>query len=384
MSIPVDGDRLGQQDPGAGQSVLVVDDNNLNRDLLRIRLEREGCTVLEAANGQLALDVLRHYAIDLVLLDIMMPVMGGVDTLRTIKQDPELRNIPVIMISAVTEMDTVAECIAHGADDYLTKPFNPVFLKARVRSSLERKRFRDREQKKATEVAGPEAKGQSSNQNPDGVQAATIFMLAKLLEYRDPTIGQHHLRVREYCSVLADHLANLPSHREQLTWEYRRALNQASPLHDIGMGVIPEQTLLKSGQLTGEQRELMQCHTHSGADTLREVQKQCPGDPFIGMAIAIAQYHHERWDGKGYPHGLRGEAIPLCARIVALADVYDALTSRRSYKIASDHDQSKAIILMERGRHFDPDVVDAFLANEQRFIEIRKCHPDQGEELANG
>lgn len=382
MSIPEADDQSSPLSEGAGRRVLVVDDNNLNRDLLRIRLEREGCEVVEAENGEVALARLRSSVFDLVLLDVMMPVLDGVATLRAIKEDPGLSGIPVIMVSAVSEMETVTACISEGADDYLTKPFNPVFLKARVRSSLERRRLQSLERRLGERGAGaaPGEPGCTDTNAKSGV----ILTLARLLECRDGNIGQHHVRVREYCNILAGQLAKQERHRQHIDAAYLDDLNVASTLHDIGMVALPEQILLKRGELTEQERRIMQRHTLDGANALRDAQQQCPGDRFIGMAISIAEHHHERWDGQGYPQGLQAEAIPLCARIVALADVYDALTTKRSYKSALDHVQSRGVILLERGRHFDPDVVDAFLEREQDFVSVRNRYPDADEEPTTG
>lgn len=381
MSIPEADDQRSTSSEGAGRRVLVVDDNNLNRDLLRIRLEREGCLVTEAENGEVALARLRSSTFDLVLLDVMMPVLDGVATLRAIKEDPDLSGIPVIMVSAVSEMETVTACISEGADDYLTKPFNPVFLKARVRSSLERRRLQSLERQLG--ASGPVAES-GPGCTDTNAKSGVILTLARLLECRDGNIGQHHVRVREYSSVLAGQLARHERYRQRIDAAYLNDLHVASTLHDIGMVALPEQILLKRGELTDQERRTMQRHTLDGASALREAQQQCPGDSFIGMAISIAEHHHERWDGQGYPQGLQAEAIPLCARIVALADVYDALTTRRSYKTALDHVQSRGVILLERGRHFDPDVVDAFLEREQDFVTIRSRYPDADEEPTTG
>ncbi|MFA7386333.1 MAG: HD domain-containing phosphohydrolase [Thiohalobacteraceae bacterium] len=370
-----------RQTTGAEAAViLAVDDNDLNLDLLTRRLEREGHVVLQAANGDLALEQLRGAHVDLVLLDIMMPVLDGYQTLAAIKTDAALQHIPVIMITAVNEVESAAVCIERGAEDYICKPFNPVLLRARVNACLERKRLRDSERSHQARVEQQNVLlgGRVDQQLREisAAQLAAIFAMSKLAESRDPETGEHLDRMREYCVILARQLARLPKYRDLITQSFQDNLYAASPLHDIGKVGIPDDILQKPGRLTAEEWKVMRTHSLIGGETLREVDRQYPGNAFIRTGIEIAESHHERWDGTGYPFGLRGEAIPLVARILALADVYDALTSRRCYKEAFGHDRSRDIIAAEEGRHFDPDVVQAFLARETDFIQIRKFFQD--------
>lgn len=360
--------------------ILVVDDNELNRDLARNRLSREGFEVIEAINGRVALEFLRHEQVDLILLDVMMPELDGPDTLAAIKGDERLRHIPIIMVSAVTEMETIARCIAQGADDYLHKPFNPVLLKARVYSSLERKRVYDQEQ--VRQMLMLEEK-EALEHRLDGhlvelaaAQQAAIFAMSKLAESKDPETGAHLERMREYCRVLSRELAARPRYGALIDEAFIDTIYAASPLHDIGKVGVPDQILLKPGKLDAGEWRQMQTHTLIGGSTLRAVDAEYPGNEFIQMGIAIAECHHEKWDGSGYPKGLSGEQIPLAARILALGDVYDALTSRRCYKEAFSHEQSRGILLEQSGRHFDPEVVEAFLACEGEFIAIRRRFED--------
>ena len=361
-------------------AVLVVDDHELNLDLLTRRLEREGHRVVQARDGREALACLRSQPIDLVLLDIMMPVLDGYQTLAEIKSDSALRDIPVIMITAVNEVESAATCIEHGAEDYICKPFNPVLLRARVAACLERKRLRDAERLRQQQVERQNlllgGRVDQQLRELSSAQLAAIFAMSKLAESRDPETGEHLDRMREYCVILARQLSALPRYREIIDQTFQDNLYAASPLHDIGKVGIPDEILRKPGRLTPEEWAIMRTHSSIGGDTLREVDRQYPGNAFIRTGIEIAESHHERWDGSGYPHGLRGERIPLVARILALADVYDALTSRRCYKEAFPHEQSREIILAESGRHFDPDVVQAFLAREQEFTQVRRFFRD--------
>ncbi|HEY9199696.1 MAG TPA: HD domain-containing phosphohydrolase [Gammaproteobacteria bacterium] len=361
---------------GTASVILVVDDHELNLDLLTRRLEREGHRVVQARDGRAALDCLHAQSIDLVLLDIMMPVLDGYQTLAAIKSDAGLRDLPVIMITAVNEVESAAACIEQGAEDYLCKPFNPILLRARVAACLERKRLRDGERLRQQQIEQQNlllgGRVDQQVRELSSAQLAAIFAMSKLAESRDPETGEHLDRMREYCVILARQLAELPRYRDLITQAFKDNLYAASPLHDIGKVGIPDEILRKRGRLTPDEWKIMRTHPLIGGDTLREVDRQYPGNAFIRTGIDIAECHHERWDGGGYPRGLSGEQIPLVARILALADVYDALTSRRCYKEAFPHDQSRDIIVAQSGKHFDAEVVQAFLIREQEFIQVRR------------
>ena len=369
--------------PRAGQSsatVLVVDDNEMNRLLLVRRLEHEGHRVICAEHGRQALEALGRGAIDLVLLDIMMPEMDGHQVLQRMKTDNVMQHVPVVMISANDEMDSVIRCIELGAEDYLTKPFNAVLLKARVSACLDKKRLHDREDGLRRELheygQHLEELVRTQVEEIASAQLGAIFAMSKLAESKDPETGEHLDRMREYCKVLAERLADLKKYEPVITRGFVDAIYAASPLHDVGKVGVPDHILLKPGKLTDEEWVEMKKHTLIGAGTLRAVNRQHPGNAFLQMGVQIAEGHHEKWDGSGYPHQLRGDAIPLPARILALGDVYDALTSVRCYKEAFTHEKSRQIILDGRGRHFDPDVVDAFLESEDDFLRIRSEFQD--------
>lgn len=203
-------------------------------------------------------------------------------------------------------------------------------------------------------------------------RAATILGLAKLAEYRDEGTGTHLERIREYARMLAEELARISRYREVIDQRYIEDIDQSAILHDIGKVGIPDAVLLKPGELTGDEFEVIKCHTRFGGDAITAIQAQIEGRSFLNIGREIAYSHHEKWDGSGYPRGLRGHDIPLAARIVAVADVYDALTTQRFYKEAFSHEKARQIILNLRGSHFDPDVVDAFLAIESQFDRIRE------------
>jgi putative two-component system response regulator len=361
-------------------SLLIVDDNEMNRDLLMRRLGNKGFQLATAVNGKQALELMAEHAFDLVLLDIMMPVMDGYETLEYMQQDPALRRVPVIMITALDDVDSAVRCIENGAADYLTKPFNPVLLKARVGACLERKRMSDREERYRVEI---ERNNETLSERVrlqireiSEAQLSTIFAMSKLAESRDPETGEHLERMREYCKVLSEQLSRMPKYRPLIDRNFVDNIYAASPLHDIGKVGVDDKVLLKPGKLTDDEWLLMRQHSVIGAETLREVDRQHPGNTFIRTGIEIAESHHEKWDGSGYPYGLSGEDIPLVARILALGDVYDALTSKRCYKEAFSHEKSRSIIEEGCGKHFDPDVILAFQETEDEFQRIRRDFVD--------
>jgi putative two-component system response regulator len=377
-------EQIDDDDTDAPFSLLVVDDNEMNRDLLLRRLSNSGFHLVSAGNGEEALQALRAEPFDLVLLDIMMPVLDGYETLKQMQQDSELRRIPVIMITALDDVDSAVRCIEMGAVDYVTKPFNPVLLRARVDASLERKRHSDQEERYRRQIEHSNEdlteEVRRKMREISESQLAAIFAMSKLAESRDPETGEHLERMREYCKVISEQLSRMPKYRSIIDREFVDNIYAASPLHDIGKVGIDDRVLLKPGKLTDEEWVLMRQHPIIGAETLREVDRQHPGNAFIRTGIEIAEGHHEKWDGSGYPYGLKGVDIPLVARILALGDVYDALTSKRCYKDAFSHEKSRAIIEQGRGSHFDPDVVLAFLEMEDEFQRIRSDFQDPDEE----
>lgn len=360
--------------------ILVVDDLEANRDLLARRLQHQGHRVHAVADGETALAALRAEGFDLVMLDLMMPGMDGAAVLKLIKADEVLKHIPVVMVSASDEIENVVRCIELGAEDYLPKPSSPVLLRARVNACLQKKRLHDQEALLRTQLQQSnellEERVRAQVREITSAQSATIFAMSRLAESRDPQSGGHLERLREYAKVLAQELAKLPRYQQVIDEAFVDAIYAATPLLDIGKVGIPDSVLVKAGRLDPAEWEVMKAHTLIGGETLRVVDREHPGNTFIRMGIEIAEGHHEKWDGSGYPRGTAGESIPLAARIVALADVYDSFTSLRGRRRHFSHDEARQIIVEAADRSFDPEVVQAFVSAEAELVRIRRRYRD--------
>lgn len=358
-------------------NVLIVDDEEALREYLSQMVTLLGHQTLWAADGITALEIAAKNNPDVILLDCGLPGMDGFEVLRKLQSGPSTGHIPVVMISGNSSEEAIQFCIESGADDYLIKPLDLDMVRARLYGCLKRKRRYDQQSDVHTRVQAQYTKLETclneQLEETSRAQLATIFALSKLAESRDPETGQHLERMREYCRVLLRCIACKPDFAGIVSEGYISTVYQASPLHDIGKVGIPDHVLLKPGKLTPEEYDIIKTHTTIGAETLRHVDRQFPGNSLIKIGIQIAQSHHERWDGGGYPDGIAGEAIPLSARVLAVGDVYDALTSKRCYKEAFSHERSRDIILEGRGTAFDPAIVDAFLEAEEEFKAIRSA-----------
>jgi putative two-component system response regulator len=333
--------------------ILIVDDDELSTDILAHALAHSGHQVTSAKDGREALELMRSGLYRLVVSDWEMPEMSGIELCRHIRQRYASGYVYIILLTARRGTQNIVEGLNAGADDFITKPFEPQELCVRIHAGERILSLESRE--------------------------VTIFSLAKLAESRDTETGAHLERMREYCRVLAEHLSCEDKYRDQVDGDYVQMLYMTSPLHDIGKVGIPDKILLKAGPLTPEEFDIMKQHTVIGSKTLDAATHAHPEAKFLCMARDIARSHHERFDGSGYPDGLAGEDIPLCGRIVTLADVYDALTTKRVYKPAFSHEKSRDIILDEMGSHFAPDIVKAVLANEDRFMAILEQFAARGE-----
>jgi putative two-component system response regulator len=341
-------------------SILIVDDTIANLSLLARMLKDCGYQARPVPNGRLALQAAKNQKPDLVLLDITMPEMDGYEVCTRFKQDPDLREVPVIFISALSQTEEKVRAFNTGGVDYITKPFQFEEVKARVETHLKLHRLQ------------VSLEDQVANQVKEisDLQMGMIFGLAKLAEARDTDTGSHLERIQLLCRMLGEELLRNREFDTEINQQYCDRLFHASPLHDIGKVGIPDSVLLKPGRLTGEEFEVMKTHTTIGAKTLKEVQNKFPNNEFIQMGVKIARSHHERWDGKGYPEGISGVEIPLCARIMAIVDVYDAIRSKRIYKPPITHIETCEIINRENGTHFEPVIVTAFNRLASRFNDV--------------
>lgn len=358
------------------ETLLIVDDNPENRALLA-GLLRPYYRLQIAVGGAQALELCQKKKPDLVLLDIMMPEMDGYEVCQRMQDDLDLRDIPVIFLTAKSQIEDEQRGFDVGAVDYIQKPISPPILLARTRTHL---RLRQTMKLLAEQNETLEQKVKARTHELEMLQDATIIAMASLAETRDNETGNHIRRTQRYVEVLAKQLLAEGLFAEELTTESITALYKSSPLHDIGKVGIPDQVLLKPGKLTEDEFETMKQHTVLGRDVIESVEKcidfQCD---FLTFAKDIAYSHQEKWDGSGYPQGLRGEEIPLCARLMAIADVYDALISKRVYKPAFSHEKAVTIIEEGSGCHFDPTLVSAFLHVQEQFRQIAIALADDDE-----
>ena len=356
-------------------TVLIVDDMPENLEVLDGLLRGAGYRVKAANNGRTALRLAREGdRPSLVLLDVMMPGMDGYAVLDQLHDDPSTCDIPVIFVTALAEIRDEEAGLAHGAVDYITKPLKPAIVLARVRTQLQAKMARDLLRDQNAWLEGEVARRMAEN---DRIQAVSIRALASLAETRDRETGAHILRTQAYVRMLAEELRTHPRFAATLTPEYINLLTRSAPLHDIGKVGIPDQILHKSGKLDAAEWDVMKTHAELGARAI-EFAERDNGPPvaFLALAKEIAHWHHEHWDGTGYPDALVGEAIPLSARLMALADVFDAMMSQRVYKTAFAAEDVRLDIVGKRGTHFDPDVVDAFIARYEAFVDIARQRAD--------
>ena len=353
-------------------NILVVDDVPANLTLLAGMLREKGHRVRPVPSGKLALKAVEHDPPDLILLDITMPEMDGFEVCHRLKQGIKTRDIPIIFISALTETLDKVKAFGSGGVDYVTKPFQFEEVEARVETHLKLRRYQlhleDLVQEQVKEISDS--------------QISTIFALSKLSESRDKETGEHIKRVQIYCKMLAEALSREEPYSSVVDAAFINNIFNAAPLHDIGKVASPDHILLKPSKLTEEEFTIMKQHALVGANTMESVQQIYNRNEFIKMGISIARSHHEHWDGTGYPDALKGEEISPAARIMAIADVYDALRSTRCYKGSFSRDLSRKIIEDGSGTQFDPVLVKTFLALEGSFDrigrEIGYVYPHRG------
>ena len=333
-------------------NILAVDDDEIILDILEYLIQKNGHTVVTAQRGDEALRLLHEQDFQMVILDWEMPGLTGLELCRMIRSQDFGGYIYTIMLTSRSSSKEFVEGMSAGADDFVTKPFNSAEMSMRINAGARILSLETRDM--------------------------LIFTLAKLAESRDPDTGQHLERVQRYSRALAQHLASTPKYRDVIDSRYLRNIFLTSPLHDIGKVGIPDSILLKPGKLTPEEFDVMKSHTIIGANTLQEAVEHHPDVSYLRMARDIALSHHEKFDGTGYPYRISGEEIPLSARIVAVADVYDALTTSRVYKEAFSHEQSMQIIQESTGSHFDPYLVKAFVQIEPQVLDIKQKFQGNG------
>ncbi len=369
------------------KTILVVDDTKDNLTVIGELLEPY-YRVRLALSGERALKVAQlDPRPDLILLDVMMPEMDGYAVLERLRVIPATREIPVIFVTAMSAMEDEERGLRMGAVDYVTKPIQPAILLARVNTHIELKQARDWLTDQNGYLEGEVSRRTWENEL---IKDISLNALAMLAEKRDNATGNHLQRTRFYVEALMLPLSEHPRFRDHLGPRQRAMIARATPLHDIGKVGIPDQILLKPGRLTPAEFDTMKCHTQIGADAIDDAIGRVLGKDsellatdredsplaFLRVARKIAVGHHEKWDGSGYPLGLSGDGIPVCARLMALADVYDAMISRRHYKNPIPVEEVVATITAGRGKHFDPDIVDAFLGLQEQFAEIARLYAD--------
>ncbi len=359
---------------GEPATILAVDDMPENLALLAAILQ-PAYRMLAANCGARALKVATAVPRpDLILLDVMMPDMDGYQVLAQLRADPRTRDIPVIFVTALGDVEYEEEGLERGAVDYITKPVRPRIVLARVHAQLELKRARDWLSNQNSLLEAEVSRRMGENQI---IQDVSIHSLARLAEIRDPETGNHLRRTSEYVRTLAGRLRDHPRFADFLTEANIALLAKSAPLHDIGKVGIPDDILLKPGPLTPQEWVVMKTHARLGSEAIEQGVRDADRPvAFLALAKEIANWHHEKWDGSGYPDGLKGDAIPIPARLMALADVFDALVNRRVYKPAMSFTEARDIIVAGRGQQFDPDVVAAFLADFSTFAAIASRYRD--------
>lgn len=361
-------------------SILVVDDEYDNLYLIHDMLVPHGYKVHLASSGQEAMDLAQGSSPDVILLDINMPGMDGFRVLEYLKSDGQTRFVPVVMVTGQGDVSHRIRALELGADDFLTKPVDCMELRARVRSLVKVKAYHDhmvdhqreleREVEERTKaLRHAKERLHEAHVNLKHASLTTIYHLSRAAEYKDEDTGEHIRRMSNYAAAIARQM--------NLGERVVEGILYAAPMHDIGKLGVPDRVLLKPGKLDREEWELMKQHTVIGASILEGGKTE-----FIRLASVIALTHHEKWDGSGYPRGLAGKKIPLAGRITAVADVFDALTSKRPYKEAMTFEKAMEIIKGESGSHFDPEVVEAFLSIEDIIVQIKEGSSASGLSVA--
>jgi putative two-component system response regulator len=360
---------------GKKATVLIVDDTPDNIAQMSALLKSDYRTKV-ATGGERALQVaFSDDPPDLILLDVVMPGLDGYEVCQRLKANPKTADIPVIFLTSRTQEEDEQRGLEVGAVDYITKPISPPITLARVKTHLHLKQAKDFLKDKSAYL---EEEVNRRTREVGTIQDVTMLAMGSLAETRDNETGSHIRRTQHYMRVLARTLQRNPRFQEYLTPDTVELLYKSAPLHDIGKVGIPDSILLKPGKLTPEEFTIMKTHTTIGRDAIVAAERLLESpNSFLRLAREIAWTHHERWDGTGYPHGASGDDILVCGRLMAVADVYDALISRRVYKPAFSHEKASSIVMEGSGAHFDPDVAEAFLEVSGQFRDIAQKYADE-------
>lgn len=347
-------------------TILIVDDLPNNIKVATQFLQQLDIKIIYATSGKQAIQRAQNTQTDLILMDVMMPEMDGFETVKELKNNPLLSSIPIIFLTAKSEIEDLKKGFEVGGVDYITKPFNGEELVARVSTHLELSLYRKNLEKEVDK----------RTKEIENLKSSIVEAMGSLAESRDNETGAHIKRTQYYVKILSEYLSKLPKYKEILTDDYLKLIFKTAPLHDIGKVAIRDNILLKPDKLTSEEFEEMKKHAIFGEDIISKIMENNGETEFLVFAKEIAGGHHEKWDGTGYPRGLKGEEIPLSARIMAIADVYDALISKRIYKSTFTHEDACNIILEGKGKHFDPELIDVFKIINQEFWHIAETYKE--------
>ena len=353
-------------DTPSTNTILIVDDDTVNLLAAKKLLQATYKTV-PVGSAKQALNYLASHRPDLILLDVMMPEMDGFELMQILQDSPEWHSIPVIFLTADRSVETEVKCLEAGAKDFIIKPFVGILLHSRIKHALALAKYENTLKERAVELS---KRNLSLHDKVLHMQDDIITSIANLIESQDGTTGGHIKRTRIYVNYLVQKMLQLGMYKKELTPRFVELISQAAPLHDIGKIAVPTNILTKPGRFTPEEYEIMKTHAAKGGELILKNMHTLAEQDFVQMAYTLANFHHERWNGKGYPTGRTGYDIPLAARIMAVADVFDALTSKRSYKDIFPMEKTLAIMREGKGTDFEPELIDAFLADIEELKDI--------------
>lgn len=342
------------------KKIIVVDDDKMNLRMAELILKRSDYAIETADSGNACFELLEHEQADLILLDIEMPEMDGFEVIEQLRKKEAWQRIPVIFLTADRSEETEEKCFKMGAVDFIGKPFVPAIMIQRIKRTLELEEYRKiLENVVETQV-----------QHITQLQHEIIITMANLIESRDGTTGGHIKRTSAYTEFFVKKIQEKGIYEEINNGQYRSYLRKGAPMHDIGKITISDVILQKPAAFTQDEFEIMKTHAEAGGRIIEENMGRIADPEFVEIARDMAAYHHEKWNGNGYPKGLKGEEIPLCARIIAIPDVFDALVSKRQYKEGMSVEDALSIMKKERGTSFDPALLDIFVDAKEELVQL--------------